>query len=265
MRQGAACRKRAIPRVREDEPSSGGLNREAAAEEREAHHEERDVLHIQVRDVAADDDGNATCGDHLAEAVLRGRDGEDEGAHQDEAGQAGGEEGRDDGARDALRGVHHFFGNVTGRFESVEDVYVRQDGDERGSQPPVAAEVDAVRIGGRVLRALRGEQIVEAVMEPGHAQEDRNADRADNLEVDADLGYATQEVDAPDVEEELDRDEDHGEGEDLIGIGGVEVGVEDVVEQRACVDDDAGVDRRHGDDQRPAVDPPDPPAVAGSH
>ena len=63
---------------------------------------------------------------------------------------------------------------------------------------------------------------------------------------------------------ELHGDEHDGADEDLVRISRVDARLEDVVDQRARVEDQTGVHGRDGHDQRPSVDPPHPPSVARS-
>ena len=56
-------------------------------------------------------------------------------------------------------------------------------------------------------------------------------------------------------------DEDDGEDQDLIRIGRIDGRLEDVVDQRARIEDQAGVHGGDGHDQRPSVDPTDPPSI----
>ena len=139
-------RERTVAAVRVDDARGSRLNREPAAEEREAHDEQREILDELARDVRSDQEGHAT-GHGLRKAVLAGRDGEQQRCDEHEARDPRGQQRADDRARHALRGLHHLLGNVARRLEAVEDVDVRQDGHERRPQPPVATEVDAERIG----------------------------------------------------------------------------------------------------------------------
>ncbi len=100
------------------------------------------------------------------------------------------------------------------------------------------------------------------MVKTGDRQHDRDAERADDLEVDADLRDTSEEVDASDVERQLHEDQQDRADENLIRVGEVDGGVEDVVDQRTGIDDESRVHRGDRHDQRPAVDPSNPPAVA---
>ena len=104
-----------------------------------------------------------------------------------EAGHAGGEQRRDDRAGNALRCVHDLLGDIAGRFEPVEDVDVRQDGDKGCTEPPVASRSRRRADWSPRLGALAREEVVEPVVEPGDRQHDGDPEGADDLEVDADL------------------------------------------------------------------------------
>jgi len=119
---------------------------------------------------------------------------------------------------------------------------VREDRDEGRAEPPVPSEVDAEGIGRSGLGALGAEQVIEPMVESGDRQQNGDSEGPDDLEIDADLRDAAEKVDTADVERQLDENQHDREEEDLVGIGGIEIGVEEVVQQRAGVDHEARID-----------------------
>ena len=101
-------------------------------------------------------------------------------------------------------------------------------------------------------------------MEAVERQDDRDPERADDLDIDTELRHAAHHLGAGDVEDRLDQQEQHRDPEDREVVPGIEVPPEPVVGERGEVADDPGVDRGDGDQQCEPVEPADEPAVAGA-
>jgi hypothetical protein len=153
-------------------------------------------------------------------------------------------------------------GDVPGRLEAVEDVDMREHGDECRPGDPVAAEVEPQWVAGRVGDPFAGEQEAEAMVEAVDGEDDRDAQRAQDLDVHAELSNPAHDLGAGDVQHGLDGEQDQRDHQDRAVFGGVDAGVEPVVAQRDDVADNAGVHGCDRDQQGNAVEPADEPPVA---
>ncbi len=123
-------------------------------------------------------------------------------------------------------------------------------------------EVQPQRVARDVLHVVGLEQEAEAVVEAVDGEDDRDPERPEDLDVDAELRHVAHDPGAGDVQRRLDRQQDQRDQQDRRVVGRVQVPAEPVVRQRGDVADDAGVDGGDGDQQREAVEPADEPAVA---
>jgi hypothetical protein len=102
------------------------------------------------------------------------------------------------------------------------------------------------------------------VVEPVDGEHDRDAEGAEDLDVDAELGDPAHDLRAGDVQGRLDGKQDQHHDQDRDVAGGVEVPVEPVVHERGEVDDHPGVYRSDRDQQRDPVEPAHEPAVSAA-
>jgi hypothetical protein len=158
-------------------------------------------------------------------------------------------------------GVLRLLGDVAAGLEAVEDVDRREHGDERGREP-AAVEVEGERVGRVVLCALGREEEAEAVVEAVDREDERDPERADDLDVDAELRDVGHDPRAGDVHRQLDRQQDERDHEDRPVARRIEVPAEPVVGQRTDIADDPGVDGRDGDEQGESVEPAHEPPEA---
>ena len=98
--------------------------------------------------------------------------------------------------------------------------------------------------------------MVEAV----DAEHDRDAERAEDLDVDAELRDPAHDLGADDVQRGLDGKQAQRHDQDDHVASRVEVPAEPVAAQRDDVSNRTGVHRRHRDQQRDPVEPADEPA-----
>jgi hypothetical protein len=100
----------------------------------------------------------------------------------------------------------------------------------------------------------------EAVVEAVDAEDDRDAERTEDLDVDAELRDPAHHLGADDVQRGLQREQDQRDDQEDQVVGRVELPAGPELGQGGDVGHHAGVHRRHRDEQRDPVEPADEPA-----
>ena len=210
-----AARERAVARQREGDACAGALHGRAAAEERDDHDHEEEILkpgrqrREERVDAAADDAADAR----------RGRR-EQQPEHQHERRDAAVEQRVAHRLGHLALRLDGLFGDVAGRLEAVEDVDVGQHGHERGAGPPVAAEVQAERVALEYSTCSRGEDEAEVLVEAEGREREKDAERSDRLDVDAEARHAPHDLRADRVQDRRQHDDAAGDGENRRVIVG---------------------------------------------
>jgi hypothetical protein len=112
----------------------------------------------------------------------------------------------------------------------------------------MAAEVETEWVGRRVLDVLGREEEAQSVIEAVDREDDRNAQRADDLDEDAEPRHQGHHLDAGDVQRRLDRQQDDGDDENRVVVRRVPVRVEPVATETRDVMRRPRVDPGHGDE-----------------